>query len=71
MSTPYRLYNVEKKDMYAYKPKEEKIKIRKEMALMALEKGVKPTARYYKTYPKTVRKWLRVYEEENKEKTGS
>ena len=66
MSTQYRLYNVEKKDMYASKPKAEKEKIRKEMAKMALEKGVKPTARYYNTYPQTVRKWVKVYKEQTK-----
>ena len=33
------------------------------MAKMALERGIKPTARYYNTYPATVRKYLRIYKE--------
>lgn len=64
MSTEFKLYNVNKDDMYANKTKEEKEIIRKEMAKMALKIGIKPTARYFNTYPNTVRVWLKKYEEE-------
>ena len=63
MPTEFKLYGVEKKDMYAYKSKEEKIKIRKQMVEMALKEGVKPAARYYNTYPSTVRSWVKKYKE--------
>lgn len=63
----FKLYNVEKSDMYANKPEDEKEKIRIEMVKMALDRGVKPSARYYKTYPSTVRKWLKIYKEQGEE----
>jgi len=30
---------------------------------MAEERGIKPVARYYNTYPSTVRRWLNIYRE--------
>lgn len=63
MSTNFKLYNVNKDELYVNKTKEEKEIIRYEMAKMALERGIKPTARYYNTYPATVRKYLRIYKE--------
>lgn len=63
MSTQFKLYNVKKEDMYTYKTKEEKEIIRERMVKMALEKGIKPTARYFNTYPQTVRKWVKKYKE--------
>lgn len=67
MSTEYRLYNVEKKDMYYKKSPEEREKILLEMVQMALEKGFKPTARKYNTYPSTVRRWVKKYQEGGEE----
>lgn len=64
MATEFKLYGVEKEDMYANKTKEEKENIRKEMARMAFKVGIKPTARYYNTYPNTVRNWLNKYRDE-------
>lgn len=68
MPSEYKLYGVSKEEMYNSKSAEEKIKIRKEMVKMAKEKGIKPTARYYKTYPHTVRRWVKKFSEgENKD----
>ncbi len=64
MSTEYKLYNVKKDDMYANKTKEEKDKIRRKMVKEAKIRGVKPTARKYNTYPATVRRWIKKYEDE-------
>ena len=66
MATDFKLYNVEENDLYVNKPKEEKEKIREEMVKMALQRGIKPTARYYNTYPATVRRWVKIYEERGK-----
>lgn len=63
MSTEFKLYGVEEDDLYVNKSKTEKEKIRIEMVKMALERGNKPTARYYNTYPSTVRRWVRIYKE--------
>ena len=38
-----------------------------EIVKMAPERGIKPTARYYKTYPSTVRNIMRIYEEKGEE----
>lgn len=67
MSTEFRLYNVDEKDLYVNKSKEEKELLHKEMAKMAIERGIKPTARYFNTYPPTVRKYLKLYKEKLKE----
>ena len=64
MSTEFKLYNVEEKDLYCNKTKEEKTEILYEMVQSALKRGIKPTARKFNTYPGTVRRWL------NKFKTG-
>lgn len=67
MSTEFRLYNVEEKDLYQNKSKEEKEKILLEMVEYALKYGNKPAARYYNTYPSTVRRWVNKYKEKGKE----
>lgn len=66
MSTEFKLYNVQEKDLYANKTKEEKEALRDDIIKMALERGIKPTARYFNTYPATVRRYLKKYEEFNK-----
>lgn len=66
MSTEYKLYNVEKKDMYASQSQKEKEAIRRKMVEEAKIRGIKPTARKYNTYPATVRRWIKRYEEDNK-----
>lgn len=66
MSTEFRLYNVQEKDLYANKTKEERKILQKEMVKMAKERGIKPTARYFNTYPSTVRRYLKKYEEMEK-----
>lgn len=63
MSTEFRLYNVEPKDLYKNKSKEEKQKILLDMVEYALKYGNKPAARYYNTYPSTVRRWVNKYKE--------
>lgn len=45
-------------DASAYKPK---FDLRKSMVESAAKAGIKPTARIFKTTPKTVRKWLNRY----------
>lgn len=67
MSNDFKLYNVDKEDLYVNKTKEEKLSIQIEMAKMALERGIKPTARYFNTYPPTVRRYLKKYKEKIKE----
>ncbi len=63
MATEFKLYNVKKEELYANKSKKEKEDLRYEMVMMALERGNKPTARYYNTYPSTVRRWVKIYKE--------
>ena len=63
MSTEFKLYEIDGENLYAKKSKEEKEKIRYEMVMMALERGNKPAARYYNTYPSTVRRWVKIYKE--------
>ncbi len=66
MSTEYKLYNVSKSEMYANQSKEEKERLQLEIIKMAKIKGIKPTARYFKTYPNTVRNIIKRHEEQNK-----
>lgn len=66
MSIEYKLYNVEKKDMYASQSQKDKEAIRRKMVVEAKIRGIKPTARKYNTYPATVRRWIKRYEEDNK-----
>lgn len=63
MSTEFKLYNVEEKDLYKNKSKEERQAILLEMVEYALKHGNKPAARYYNTCPKTVRRWVNIYKE--------
>ena len=63
MSTEFKLYNINDEDLYRNKKPQEKTKIRMEMVVMAKERGIKPTARYFNTYPSTVRRMVKVYEE--------
>ena len=65
MSTEFNLYNVKEEDLYVNKTKEEKMLLQQEMVVMAKERGIKPTARYFNTYPSTVRKYLRKYEQKS------
>ncbi len=67
MATEFRLYNVDEKDLYSKKSAKEREKILLEMVEMALQKGYKPTARKYNTYPSTVRRWVRKYQAGGKE----
>ena len=63
MSVEFKLYDVEKKDLFCNKPKNEKEIILREMVDFALKYGNKPAARKYNTYPSTVRHWLKIYNE--------
>jgi len=67
MSTEFMLYNVDEKDLYKNKSKEEKEAMLYDMVQTALEIGIKPTARMFNTYPGTVRKWVNKYKEGGKE----
>lgn len=63
MPTEFVLYNVDKKDLFDNKSKEEKEMLLPEMVREALIYGYKPVARKYCTYPATVRRWVRIYQE--------
>ena len=63
MATEFTLDHVSKKDLYVNQSRADKEKLRYEMVQMALVKGNKPAARYYKTYPSTVRRWVKRYQE--------
>ncbi len=63
MSTEYKLYNVKEEEMYCKKSKDEKEIIRKQMVEEAKIRGIKPTARKYNTYPSTVKRWIKKYEQ--------
>ncbi len=63
MSTEFRLYNVSDSDLYRNKSKEEKEKIQLEIIEMAKTRGIKPTARYFNTYPATVRRIIKKHNE--------
>lgn len=63
MATPFKLYHVAKEDLYVNQSPEDKEEIRFQMVKMALKEGYKPTARYFNTYPATVRRWVRRYQE--------
>ncbi len=67
MSTEFKLYNVDEKDLYVNKCKKEKEKILLDMVTYALKYGNKPAARYYNTYPSTVRRWVNIYKEKGKD----
>lgn len=67
MSTEFKLYNVNDEDLYRNKSPKEKFEIRKKMIVMAKERGIKPTARYFNTYPATVRRIIRLYNEKGEE----
>ena len=67
MSTEFKLYNVSDEDLYKNKSHEEKTRMRMEMVVMAKERGIKPTARYFNTYPSTVRRIIKIYEEKGPE----
>lgn len=66
MPTEFKLYNVEKGDLFDNKSKIEKEEILLEMVECAIKYGYKPTARKYKTYPSTVRRWVKVYKQYGK-----
>lgn len=64
MATEFRLYGVTDDQLYIRQPLEKKYQMRYEMVMMALEKGNKPAARCFHTYPSTVRRWVKRYQEE-------
>lgn len=63
MPTEYKLYYIDEKDLYKSKSKEEREKILYDMVQTAMKRGIKPTAREFYTYPSTVRRWLKIYNE--------
>lgn len=64
MATEFKLYGVVEDELYANKTKEEKQELQKKMVKMAKGRGIKPTARYFKTYPSTVRRYLKKFEQQ-------
>lgn len=67
MSTDFKLYVEDEKELYKNKTKEEKQEILRDMVMMAIDRGIKPAARYYKTSPKTVRTWVNKYKEKGED----
>jgi len=63
MPTEFILYYEKEEDLFKNKTKEEKEKILPEMVEYAIRYGNKPAARKYCTYPSTVRKWVKKYQE--------
>ena len=63
MSTEFRLYDVDDKDLYRNKTKEEKEALKPKIVEIAKVRGIKPTARYFNTYPSTVRQIIKKYED--------
>lgn len=64
MSTEFSLNGVPKSKLYDRQSLKKKYRLRYEMVMMALERGNKPAARYYHTYPSTVRRCVKRYPEE-------
>ncbi len=64
MSTEFKLYDVQEQDLYKNKSKKEKEAVLFDMVNYALKYGNKPAARFYKTYPSTVRRWVKKYKNE-------
>lgn len=67
MSTEFKLYDVEEKNLYSKKSKAEKKELLYDMVMYALKYGNKPAARFYNTYPSTVRRWVNKYKEYGKD----
>ena len=63
MPVKFRLHNVEKKDLYGSQPKAKREEMHPQIIEMAKTKGVKPAARYFNTYPSTVRRILKKYDD--------
>ena len=55
--------STEFEDLYRNKSKEEKEALKPKIIEMAKERGIKPTARYFNTYPATVRRIIKEYED--------
>ena len=55
------MYNVDEKELFKNKSKEEKLKIIPNMVEYAIKYGNKPAARYFNTYPSTVRRYVNEY----------
>ena len=66
MPTEFTLKGIPEEELYVNKTPSEKRKLRQEMIEMAKERGIKPTARYYKTYPSTFRRWVRLSKSQSK-----
>ena len=67
MTTPFFIIYDNEEQLYKNKTKEEKEKILPELVNYALKHGNKPAARKYCTYPSTVRRWVRIYNEKGLE----
>lgn len=63
MPIPYFLKYENDTELYRNKTKEEKQELLPEMVKYTLVHGNKPTAWKYHTYPSTVRRWVRIYNE--------
>lgn len=60
MSTPFFIIYESEEELYNRKNKSEREKILPELVEYAKKHGNKPAARKYRTYPSTVRRWVRI-----------
>lgn len=67
MPTPFFIIYNNEEELYKNKTKEEKEKILPELVEYAKKHGNKPAARKYRTYPSTVRRWVKIYNEKGLE----
>lgn len=62
MPTPFFIIYDTEDELYKNKTKEEKERMLPELVEYAKKHGNKPAARKYRTYPSTVRKWVRIFD---------
>ncbi len=62
MPTEFKLYNVKEEELYKNQTKQKKEELRPLIYKMAKERGIKPAARYFNTYPGTVRNIIKSFE---------
>ena len=63
MPTPFFIIYKDEDELYKNKTKEEKEKILPKLVEYAKTHGNKPAARKYRTYPSTVRRWVKLYDD--------
>lgn len=65
LSTEFKLYNIDEEKLYKNLSQDKKEALRPQIVEMAKKRGIKPTARYFNTYPSTIRNIIRKMEKKN------